>query len=610
MSNQETVNRNKKMRNKKLLLQVGLIVCAIFLVIMLVTGTLVYSGSKSLYLQAKNELIERDLDRVKGDFEKVHMLSWTLDYCEAHPKELEGAFENIIEIAQDYSEIAIDFYNKHGVDDLSKPVNDPKIAEALNKADAKTQLAVAYYNYETLIVSFYVLQYSAHYDRAYCIDIRKENRGFTYCATDPEDPEEFTIGEKWDYPISSHPAISTLLNGENEEDVVFEVAKIDKHDQDYYIGYIPMELDGEIKCTICISFDFSAFREGFMPYIIYMFIIGFAVMLLSAGILLLFLRRSATRPLSMIQQSVRTYINDKDSAAIAAAMDTIHSQNEFGVLSEDITALAEEIDRYTKENITLASEREKVQAELGLAAKIQSDMLPKTFPEMPQFELFASMDPAKEVGGDFYDFFMIDEDHLGMVIADVSGKGVPASLYMMMSMIVIRNYARAGKSPAEVLRKSNRSICENNDEIDSMFVTVWFGVLELSTGHVIASNAGHEYPMLRKANSDFELFKDKHGFVLGGMPGVKYKEYEFDIEKGGTLFLYTDGAPEATDIDNQLFGTDRMLSALNEAPDSSPEELIAAMTAAIDGFVGDAPQFDDTTMLCVKYKGPDQPKTE
>jgi sigma-B regulation protein RsbU (phosphoserine phosphatase) len=231
-------------------------------------------------------------------------------------------------------------------------------------------------------------------------------------------------------------------------------------------------------------------------------------------------------------------------------------------------------------------------------------MLPNIYPAFPdvtEFDIYATMTPAKEVGGDFYDFFLIDEDHLGMVMADVSGKGVPAALFMMISKIIINNYAMQGLSPAKVLEQTNALICRNNDE--DMFVTVWFGVLELSTGVITASNAGHEYPIVRKANGDFELYKDKHGFVIGGMEGMKYKEYQITIEKGGSLFLYTDGVPEATNGEKVLFGTDRLIEALNKHKDCSVTDLLKNIKAEVDGFVGDAEQFDDLTMLGLTYMG-------
>ncbi len=249
-------------------------------------------------------------------------------------------------------------------------------------------------------------------------------------------------------------------------------------------------------------------------------------------------------------------------------------------------------------------ENSKIKTELGLATKIQANMLPNiypAFPERPEFDIYASMDPAKEVGGDFYDFFLVDDDHLCLVMADVSGKGVPAALFMMASKIILSNFAKMGKTPAEILTAANTSICSNNRE--DMFVTVWLGILELSTGRLTAANAGHEYPALMEPNGKFELYKDKHGFVIGGMAGVKYKEYTIDMKPGSKIFLYTDGVPEASDSENQLFGSERMVVALNEKTDGSPQDILKAVRSSVDAFVKEAEQFDDLTMLCLEYKG-------
>ena len=213
------------------------------------------------------------------------------------------------------------------------------------------------------------------------------------------------------------------------------------------------------------------------------------------------------------------------------------------------------------------------------------------------------MDPAKEVGGDFYDFFMIDEDHLGIVIADVSGKGIPAALYMMISKTIVQNNATLGISPAEVLSRANESLCSQNKM--EMFVTTWIGVLELSTGKMKCANAGHEYPAICH-DGKFELFKDKHGLVLGGMEGVKYKEYEIKLDPGDKIFVYTDGVPEATNAENDLFGTDRMIDALNTRAEADPEEVLRNIRTSVDRFVGLAEQFDDLTMLCLEYRGAEE----
>ena len=247
--------------------------------------------------------------------------------------------------------------------------------------------------------------------------------------------------------------------------------------------------------------------------------------------------------------------------------------------------------------------RQRIETELNVATQIQSDMLPRIFPAFPErreFDIYASMTPAKEVGGDFYDFFLVDEDHLAMVIADVSGKGVPAALFMVIAKTLLKNAVQMGSSPRQALEKVNNQLCENNEA--EMFVTVWLGVYEISTGHLTAANAGHEYPAIRRAGGRFELFKEPHGFVLAGMENARYREYELEIGVGDTLFLYTDGVTEATDGANTLYGTDRMLAALNRNCELDPERLLHEVKADLDGFVGAAPQFDDITMLSLQRK--------
>ena len=247
--------------------------------------------------------------------------------------------------------------------------------------------------------------------------------------------------------------------------------------------------------------------------------------------------------------------------------------------------------------------RERIETELNVASQIQSDMLPRifpAFPERPEFDIYASMTPAREVGGDFYDFFLVDDDHLALVIADVSGKGVPAALFMVVAKTLLKNAVQAGLSPGQALAAVNDQLCENNDA--EMFVTVWLGIHEISTGRLTAANAGHEYPAIRHGNGSFELYKDKHGFVLAGMKGIRYKEYTLELRAGDTLFVYTDGVPEATDADNAMYGTGRMLEVLNRERDASPEMLLQAVKRDITLFSGDVTQFDDITMLAIKIK--------
>ena len=310
-------------------------------------------------------------------------------------------------------------------------------------------------------------------------------------------------------------------------------------------------------------------------------------------------------PLQKVQQNIRLYKENKDSKIVTENLSMIKAKNEIGELSSDVTDLAVEIDNYLDEISTITKERERLGAELELASSIQSSQLPNIFPAFPdrnEFDIYATMDPAKAVGGDFYDFFMVDDDHLCMVIADVSGKGIPAALFMMASKIIIGNNAMMGKSPSKILHDANNSICKHNSE--EMFVTVWLGILEISTGRLVSANAGHEYPIIRRKDGLYETLKDSHGFILGGMEGVKYKETEIFLEPGSSVFVYTDGVPEATASDKSMFGNDRLLKALNQEPDADPETTLKNIRKALNDFVKEAEQFDDVTMMNLLYIGP------
>ena len=284
--------------------------------------------------------------------------------------------------------------------------------------------------------------------------------------------------------------------------------------------------------------------------------------------------------------------------------DVYRTDDEIEILAESFAALSKKTRDYIVQITQITAEKERIGTELALATRIQGDMLPNiypAFPDRPDFDVYATMTPAKEVGGDFYDFFLIDDTHLGIVMADVSGKGVPAALFMMISKILVQNAAMSGKSPAEVLEEVNNQICSNNRE--EMFVTVWFGILDTVTGKITTANAGHEYPAIMQHGERFELVRDKHGLVIGAMEGSRYRENEMTLAPGSKLFLYTDGVPEATNAQNEIFGTERMLTALNVEPDAAPEEILRHVREAVDDFVKEAEQFDDLTMLCLEFKG-------
>ena len=323
-------------------------------------------------------------------------------------------------------------------------------------------------------------------------------------------------------------------------------------------------------------------------------------------LLVLWLNRRVIIPLKSLQNSAVDFVSKAsgdDVESLNFQDPKIQTQDEIQSLSSALVTMASETKEYMQKLIYETAEREKISADLNVAAQIQSDMLPHQFPERDDIELFASMNPAKEVGGDFYDFFFIDNDHLALVIADVSGKGIPASLFMVISKTIIKNRALSGTvpSPAQVLADANNQLCEGNEA--GLFVTAWLGILDLNTGVVTAANAGHEFPAVRQPGKNFELVQDKHGLVLAGMEGMTYTDYQIKLEKGATLFVYTDGVPEATNANNELFEFERTVQALNVNPAAEPKELLGIVRTEVDKFVGDAPQFDDLTMLAVRYKG-------
>ena len=282
----------------------------------------------------------------------------------------------------------------------------------------------------------------------------------------------------------------------------------------------------------------------------------------------------------------------------------IHSDDEIGDLADSFNQMTDSLKRYIENLTVVTAERERIGAELDIATRIQADMVPHTFPPFPdrkEFDIYASMTPAKEVGGDFYDFFMVDQDHLGLVIADVSGKGVPAALFMMVSMLLLHTRSKVGGSPAEILYDVNNSLCERN--MESMFVTVWLGILEYRTGRLVAANAGHEYPVLKQAGGSYAILKDRHGPALGAMENMSFKDYELRLSPGDTLFLYTDGVPEATDSGLKMYGDGRMLEALDGCGSDAPDRILSAVHRSVNSFVGEAPQFDDLTMLALTWRG-------
>lgn len=579
--------KSKGVRKTKLLVEIATAVLPIFIFVSGLVAFVLYRSSIDNFVASTREMLSAQLENTFGE---VGYLStkWFYDYWAEHP---DKSILPITDVEEEELYYYMDKRNYSGAWDQEfvSSIDDERVQELIARDAYNLMKQWARYDYN-----------QREYDTLFIFDATEENMGLIFLELNEVGDVRRNLGEHLDLDLKDHPVLAEAIKT-NSSKIVYEKSKNFPTEGYYYLVYKPIIFDGKIRAFVGVGVDYSAIHNQVMSqYSLVTLISIMGIGFLFAVLFLLILFRSI-EPVRKIQSAVRSYIHTKNSGDVINKMNSITMNNEIGQLSDDVVDLVKEIDKYTEDIVAMTSERQRVATELDMAKNIQEGQLPSKFPAFPdrnEFDIYASMTAAKEVGGDFYDFFFVDDDHLALVMADVSGKGVPAALFMMMSKMLIHNYAMIGLSPHEVLERTNNSLFENNPE--KMFVTVWFGILEISTGKIIAANAGHEYPILKQPGGEFELFKDKHGFVLGGFRDKKYKEYEFTLQKGGTLFVYTDGVPEATNASGEMYGTERLVNDMNRDGDRSPEEILKTVHADVDKFVGDADQFDDLTMMAIK----------
>ena len=400
------------------------------------------------------------------------------------------------------------------------------------------------------------------------------------------------------------------LKGMQKEDVSFFSTDTTEFGRDF-TGMLPIrDSAGQPVALLCVDISMNEIRRVWIQYVLTL--IG-AIILLSAlamTIMYSWLKKRVILPVQRLKEVSEKIVSSSretdDPQELILADPEIHTGDEMEVLAVALSDMFADMKLYMTDLLKVTKEKERIGAELNVATQIQADMLPRIFPPFPdrsEFDIYATMQPAKEVGGDFYDFFMLDEDHLGLVMAEVSGKGVPAALFMVIAKTLIKNRAQMGGSPAEVLAYVNEQLCDGNDA--ELFVTVWFAILELSTGKGIAANAGHEHPVLRRSGGDYELVVYRHSPAVATLPGIRFREHEFELHPGDRVFVYTDGVPEAINEKEEDYGPDRMLAALNSCPPDTPmDETLRLVREDLDRFAGQMPQFDDVTMMAIDYKGP------
>ena len=375
-------------------------------------------------------------------------------------------------------------------------------------------------------------------------------------------------------------------------------------DNDYGYNYtgvsVILDENGNAIAEIQYILDMSEVRAYLNSFLINMLLISFAIIGITIILYIFFVRKMVTKPVGKLtaftQEITKTGTFENQHIDIKTG-------DEIESLSQSFNFMLAELENYIANLSRVTAEKERIGAELDIAKHIQASMLPCIFPAFPErkeFDIYATMEPAKEVGGDFYDFFMVDDTHLAIVMADVSGKGVPAALFMVIGKTLIKDHTTPGRDLGKVFTEVNQLLCESNSE--ELFITAFEGVLDLVTGEFVYVNAGHEMPFICKAGGDFEPYKIRAGFVLAGMEGMKYRAGSMTLEPGDKIFQYTDGVTEATNLKNELYGMNRLGAILNKVKGGTPNDILPAIKKDIDEFVGDADQFDDITMLCLEYK--------
>lgn len=415
------------------------------------------------------------------------------------------------------------------------------------------------------------------------------------------------LGYHEEYMVGGKEAVRGVYRTDPIEEI-----SITKDDTYGYIAsaYSPVfNSAGEPVAIVGVDLSMPGLNQEIFSFLVNSVVFVAIITFLLSGIYFFYTKRNILKPIDLLHRAAGRMVENLEEDQVQEI--DIHTGDEIEELASAFMQMNLEVKEYIKKLYLVTAEKERIGAELDVAAHIQSSMLPCIFPPFPdrhEFDIYATMTPAKEVGGDFYDFFMVDERHLAIVMADVSGKGVPAALFMVIGKTLIKDHTQPGADLGTVFSEVNDILCTSNSE--GMFITAFEGVLDLVTGEFRFVNAGHEIPFISRAGGAFEPHKIRAGFVLAGMEGLRYRAGVMELMPGDKLFQYTDGVTEATSAEKELYGMERLQNVLASVSDKAPQEILPAVKADIDCFVGTAPQFDDITMLCLEYKARmEEPKT-
>ena len=437
----------------------------------------------------------------------------------------------------------------------------------------------------------------------YVIYVDKDSKTCVYII-DADNTETGCAAGTWD--IIYEENYDVLENPENGFDSY--ITNTEEYGWLCSAGEAILDKDGNVIAHAMVDLSMDKVMNERYSFLRDLCVIMLVITIILLVLFILVVNKSIIEPINKLSNAARTFVNnmssgeeDKNESVFADL--NIKSRGEIENLYHSVQFMEKELHEYIDNLSKVTAEKERIGTELSIATQIQADMLPSIFPAFPErseFDIYATMSPAKEVGGDFYDFFMVDDRHLAIVIADVSGKGVPAALFMVIGKTLIKDHTHTKRDLAEVFSEVNNMLCEANSE--GLFITAFEGVLDLVTGEFMFVNAGHECPYICRKGKGYEYYMLNPCFVLAGMEDMQYTVGNFTLEEGDKIFQYTDGVTEATSFDEELYGDDRLCDVLNRNVDKAPAELLPLVKEDIDNFVGEAPQFDDITMLCLEFK--------
>lgn len=550
-----------------------------------------YSSFQNVFIPRFKESSDRVKNYARSIVDEYSSISWLLDYWQENYQSL------------DVSRDSHDFAKYEALSReliAHRKTITPEQAEALS---SEQQRLFAELCYREILHDLDELKDNLQMHSLYMVRLLQGKDAFVFYYKDSKG-EQNVLGGIFPFNLAKHPTIQDMYSSGNEP-TEFEIIRV----KDYYANhesaellydYEPLNVDGKILCHITVAFLETEVKQAIFSEVIGVEILNVVCFVMLGVVLLLGIYLLILKPLASIQMNVRTYTADKDSNSVVNELGKIKSRNEIGRLADDLSSLAVELDHYTNETARLSAEKAKLDSELSLAASIQQDALPNDFSGITGFKLFTFLKPAKEVGGDLYDFFMRDEDHIVLVVGDVSGKGISAALFMMRVKTLLKDTALlTHASPQEIITSVNARLCEENDAM--MFVTLWLGIMTISTGEIVYVNAGHEYPFVKGASGVFSVDNSAHSRPLAVSPKAKFVEGKLTLNHGDSIFVYTDGVPEAINEAEEQFGLERTAAALNENPNDDPQALAECLLERLNSFAGNAPQFDDITILCVTY---------